>query len=316
MDRFLERGSQSELYPSKRRRLEESYELSEREFRTIWTEFCKLTEPIIILTLLFLPEDYLWMFWQQFPKEDVYHKAYFSRYHITSFCHVFKSGKIGVFNRLVSLDLAVEPSWYEFLFDNFNTFFPVLRRLSFLWFCNPPSASELLVLLDHPLIEIFRLKTYSKLDFTDFQLVFSSFLQRNSIRMPIDYQKLKLVELSYGTQKIAFCLSSGLLSIRPRKSDSEIYIEHFDIFNNMPGILDCRLLPRIRQCTTLVLAAKEFSHVDELSAITREKFPNLRELNIYTASNTVEALVQEGARIAGYKYRIASLQEFNDVLYM
>jgi len=110
MDRDLERGSHSEFYPSKRRRLEESYELSKRDFQIVWGEFCKLTEPIMILTLLFLPEDYLWMFWQNFPDEDIYQKAYFSRYHIKSSCHVFKSGKVGVFNKLVSLDLAVQPS--------------------------------------------------------------------------------------------------------------------------------------------------------------------------------------------------------------
>jgi len=157
------------------------------------------------------------------------------------------------------------------------------------------------------------LKTYSKQYLTDFQAVLSLFLEENVEVTPVKCRKLRLVELSYAREKIAFCLSSGLLSIRPRKSDSEISIVHFDIFSNRLGTLDISLLPRIQQCTMLVLAAKDFSNMDELWTI-RDKFPYLRELNIYTASDTVEGFVQEAARSADYVCRIASLLKFKDMI--
>jgi len=314
MDLVFDRGSQLEFYPVKRRRLQESPELSKREFHIIWGEFCELTEAIRIVTLLFLPEDYLWMFWQHFPNKHIYRNAYFSRYHIKSFCHVFKSGKVGVFKNLVSLDLAVEPSWQQFLFDNFNTFFPVLRRLTFLWPWVTPGTSGLLVLLNHPTIKIFRVKTYCGQYLTEVFPIVSSFLREKVKDIRVKCTELKLVELSQSGHKIAFCLSSGLVSIRPRKSDWKISIFHLGIFNGRLGTLNISLLPRIRQCTELVLASEEFSNMDELLTIG-EKFPSLRRLKIYTSSDTVEGFVHEGARTACCEYRIASLKELRGTIY-
>jgi len=276
MKRALQTHQQLETSQWKKRHLQCKESVN---FLLLWSMFKKLPSPLRKLTLLYLSEDYLWMFWYKFQK-SLYRDAYFSQYEIKSSSGeriMEQSRKGNIFTNLTCLSLSLKNS---FCVSNCKRTFPVLKQLSL---CKLLNAEPLLGMI-HPTLEVIRLRNVRS----------PMLVNVLDVDWCVNCPKLALLEnnvVVWGNF-VALCRSDGLPLMRPEKGTKEFCIVHFDMLTNGSGSLDLSLLPDGPECEGLVLAAKSFSNIENMLNI-REKFPVLTQVGIYTSSILEKELIDK-----------------------
>jgi len=262
------------------------YVLSEgEEFLLIWRMLGKCPTQLKKCLLLYLTEDYLWMFWHHFT-EPIYRDAYFSQYEIKTNAGervIDQSEKGNVFINLKSLSFRSKLSFCD---STFNMAFPVLKKLS-LW--EVPNAKPMLR-MTHPMLEVIRLRNVRR----------PKLASAIGMNWLVNFPKLQLLENNLIACKnyVALCQSSGLPLMKPGKGITAFCIIHIATLSKRSCSLDISLLPEGPDCKVIFLAAKRFTNVEKMLKI-RDKFPVLQQARIYTSSILDEEFIAKVSLAVG-----------------
>jgi len=240
--------------------------------------FGKWPNPLKKCLLLYLSEDYLWMFWRHFS-ESLYMDAYFSQHEIKTNSGervIEQSEKGNVFMNLTSLNLR---SKLSIRVCNFSRAFPILKTLSLSEVLNVES----MLTMTHSTLEVIRLRNVRNPNL-------GNALKRNWV---VNFPNLKLLEnnLIWWYKYGSLCRSSGLPLMKPERRTKCFYVIHLETITEGSGSLDISLLPKCPQCLVLVLAAKSFTNLEKMQKI-RDKFPALEQVRMYTSSILDEELIR------------------------
>lgn len=259
MKRGLQNNRQVE---TSHKRMKHSQDQETEDFLLIWRELEKWPATLKKLMLLYLPEDYLWMFWHYFSK-SLWRDAYFSQYEIktTSGERVIEQSQKGnVFVNLTSLSLYSEVLNPKLCVRTFNMAFPVLRKLSLF----KKQNEELLLKLTHPMLEVIRLH--------NLMLHYNDWL--------VNFPKLQLLEMyiDWSNQYIARLYGlSGLSLMKAEIRAQRVWIE-----NRGSCTLDISLLPKCPDCELLILCAKRITNIEKMLHM-RDKYPVLQSVALKTS---------------------------------
>jgi len=237
------------------------------------------------ILLLYLPEDYLWMFWHHFSK-PLYREAYFSQYEIktNSGQRVINQMRKGsVFRNLASLSLSTK---FSCIGCPFNIAFPVLKTISL----SQVENAEPMLRMTYPTLEVIRLRNVHR---PNINIVFK-------INWSVNFPKLKLLENNLIDSALynGLCRSSGLPLMRPEKGTKGMFIIHLDTYTEGSGCLDISLLPEAVDCKEIILVGKRVTNIEKMLNI-RDKFPVLNQVRIYTASIIDEELIHKVSQAIG-----------------
>jgi len=255
------------------------------DFLYIWQMLGKLPTPVKKFLLLYLPEDYLWTFWQHFSG-SFYRDTYFSQYEIkTNFGErvIEQTEKGNVFMNLKYLSLSYK---HSFCVCTFNRAFPVLKKLSL----SEVRNAKPMLRMTHPALEVIRLRNVRSPKL-------SSVLGLNWL---VNFPKLKLLEnnLVSCNNYVTLCRSSGLPLMKPERGTNAFCIIHLETLTDGSGSLDISLLPEGPDCLVIFLAAKRFTNIEKMLKI-QDKFPVLQQVRIYTTSILDEELIHKVSRAIG-----------------
>jgi len=288
MKRLLEAGSQHQRGCIKRKHFKARRSKSlEEELLHVWHILCKLPVAIKALTLLYLPENYLWMLWHHFPKHPTYEDAYFLQFNINSQYgeRVIEEARKGrVFRNMVSLNLPFKSSFTAVVF---NKTFPQLRILSL-----DVSDAQPMLGIEHKTLSILRIRNARS----------PKLVKVLEIDWHISCPSLRLLEnnVSMWGNLVAICQSSGLASVKPVKRTEQMCIVHFDTLTERIATLDISSLPESPNCSVLVLAAKQLRNLEQLLKI-RSKFPKISYIRVYTSSIHDRQLISKIREKVGIK---------------
>jgi len=258
------------------------------DFLWVWRMLGKWPIHLKKTLLLYLSEDYLWMFWQNFSK-PLYRDAYFSQYEIktSSGERVIDQIKKGnVFMNLTSLSLS---SKFSFSSCPFNSAFPVLKALSV---SEVYDAEPMLMMMYPTTLEVIRLKN----------VLYPTINSVLEINWFVNFPKLQLLENNIIDEEYSrysgFCRSSGLPLMKPEKGAKHLFIMHLDTFTEGTGSLDISLLPKALDCEEIALVGKRLTNIGKMLKI-RDKFPVLKQVTIYTNSKLDEELIHDVSQAIG-----------------
>jgi len=266
------------------------------EFLSVWRMLEKMPTSLKKLTLLWLPEDYLWMFMHNFS-QSFYQDIYYRQYEIKSSYgeRVMEEGRKGhVFMNLTSLSLCFKGL---FRVCTFNKAFPALQSLSFF---NVLSVHQMLQII-HPTLKVIRLINACS----------PRIIHVLQVNWHTQCPRLKLLENHVTEWKnyVNLCQSSGMTLMKPEKEVKEFCIVHFDMLTERSGSFDMSLLPEGPHCEVLVLAAKNFINIEEMLTIG-DKFPVLKQLAIYTSSILDKDFVQKVSADHRICFLVSDLRKF------
>jgi len=254
------------------------------DFLLVWRLIGKWPIDLKKILLLYLPEDYLWMFWHHFSK-PLYRDAYFSQYEIKTnsgqrVIDLMRKGN--VFRNLTSLSLS---SKFSCVGCPFNISFPVLKTICL----SQVENAEPMLRMTYPTLEVIRLRNVQR---PNLNIV-------SKINWSVNFPKLKLLEnnLIDSAWYSGLCRSSGLPLMKPEEGTQGMFIIHLDTYKGS-GILDISLLPEALDCKEITLVGKRVTNIEKMLNI-RDKFPVLNQVRIHTASIIDEELIHKVSQAIG-----------------